>query len=45
MDPNLEPEADIGFGIGKKPSFADDVSLNDLSKQFSVTFFIDSFSQ
>ena len=36
MDPNLEPEQGVGFGVGTKPNFAD-VSLSKLNKKFSLT--------
>jgi hypothetical protein len=39
MNANLEPEQDIGFGVGKKKptNFADDVRIKNLAKAFRVT--------
>lgn len=39
MNPNLEPEQDVGFGVGKKPmSFADDevIILNEMGTSFGT---------
>lgn len=36
MNPDLEPEKDNGFGVGKTPNFADDVSINKLTKKLAV---------
>ena len=35
MDPNLEPEQDFGFGVGKKPPEKKDVSK--MRKLFAIT--------
>ncbi|CBY43690.1 unnamed protein product [Oikopleura dioica] len=39
FDANLEPEQDIGFGVGKKPSFMDSevIIINDMGTSFGTT--------